>query len=194
MGPLPPFLAVRYRIATAREIRSWSFGQVHSRRELNATHWQAQRGTIDDQQIFGPLKEGACACGKYHGTQHRGMICDLCGVKLTSPSVRRERFGHIEFEVELRHPFGQAADLLPAFPVLPAVYVGSSSGCRLAECYESLLDDMANPTLAQQCLDRLAELLLPVIISAHEWRLVEAPRLAQGLALALRESMADDVD
>jgi DNA-directed RNA polymerase beta' subunit len=183
MVSLPPLLAVRYRIATTREIRSWSFGQLESRRAKDATHWQEQRGTIDDQRIFGPLQDLECACGKYQGTQHRGMICDRCGVKVTSPSVRRERFGHIELGAELRHPFGQDADRLATFPVLPAVFVGSSAGCRLVEYYERLAEEASTAAVAQETLNRLAELLLPAVVFAHEWRLVEASLLAQGLAI-----------
>src|SRR5262249_39107896 len=88
MTSLPPFLAARYRFATTHEIRSWSFGVVRSRRTPDTTDWREQRGTLDDRQIFGPLREFECACGKYRGQEYRGMICDRCGVKITSPAVR----------------------------------------------------------------------------------------------------------
>jgi hypothetical protein len=190
MISLPPFLAVHYRFATTPEIRSWSFGVLHSRRARNATHWQEHRGTLDDQGIFGPLREFECACGKYRGQQYRGMICDRCGVKITSPSVRRERFGHVEFGVELRHPLGAVTDYLAAFPVLPAVYVASSAGGRLAERYEALAEGATAGAADQAALDQVAEVLLPAVEFAHAWRLVEAPLLARGLALVLREDPA----
>jgi hypothetical protein len=190
MITLPPFLAVRYRVVTTSEIRSWSFGQVHSLRTREANHWQEQRGTLDDQAIFGPLQEFACVCGKYQGPQYRGMICDRCGVKITSPSVRRERFGHVELGTGLRHPLGAETDRIAAFPVLPAVYINSSAGGRLAERYEALVGGAAVGKAEQAALDAVAEVLLPAVEFAHEWRLTEAPRLAQGLALELREGPA----
>ena len=53
---------------------------VRTRRTANAVDWHEQRGTLDDQGIFGPLREFACACAKYQGERHRGMICDRCCV------------------------------------------------------------------------------------------------------------------
>jgi hypothetical protein len=187
MVSLPPFLAVHYRFATTHEIRSWSFGVLHSRRTTDATHWQEQRGTLDDQRIFGPLREFECACGKYRGQEYRGMICDRCGVKITSPSVRRKRFGHVELGLELRHPLGAMTDHVAAFPVLPTVYVASSAGGRLAERYEALAEGTAAGAAEQAAQDQVAEVLLPAVEFAHAWRLVEAPLLAQGLALVLRK-------
>jgi hypothetical protein len=187
MEPLPPFLAVRYRIATSHEIRSWSFGLVRSRRPADATAWQDQRGTLDDQGIFGPLQEYHCACGKYEGERYRGMICDRCGVKLASPSVRRERFGHIELGAELQHPLGKENNQIAAFPVIPAVFLASSAGDRLAQCYETLAEAASAEPAQQGMLDPVIEVLLPVVRIAHEWRLGEASRLARGLALELRE-------
>ena len=71
------------------------------------------------------------------------------------------------------------------------VYLGSSAGSGLAECYEGLAEEAAASAAAQTTLDRVAELLLPAVVFAHEWRLVEAPLLAQGLALVLREGTAE---
>jgi hypothetical protein len=190
MLSLPPFLAVRYRLATTHEVHSWSFGVLHSRRTRDATHWQEQRGTLDDQAIFGPLREFECACGKYCGQEYRGIICDRCFVKISSPAVRRERFGHVQFGMELRHPLGTETERIAAFPVLPAVYVASSAGERLAERYEALAQGAAGGLADQAALDQVAEVLLPAVEFAHAWRLIEAPLLARGLALVLREDPA----
>src|SRR5262245_20800945 len=119
---LPDALVSAYRPATSREIRSWSFGVVKASRSCNAADWPDQRGTLDDQAVFGPTTSDKCACGKYDGPGHRRMICDRCGVKVTSTGVRRERFGHIELGPEFRHPFGEDGDTLAAFPVLPATF------------------------------------------------------------------------
>jgi hypothetical protein len=110
------------------------------------------------------------------------MICDWCGVKVTSPAVRRERFGHVKLAAEVRHPLGVSADLLAAFPVLPAAYVTSPAGEPLAGLYEELVEGTPGPTL-----NRLVEVILPAVQLAHEWNLTEAVKLARGLALAQRD-------
>jgi len=35
--------------------------------------------------------------------QHRGIVCDRCGVEVTLARVRRERMGHIELAVPTCH-------------------------------------------------------------------------------------------
>ncbi|MFP3937002.1 MAG: DNA-directed RNA polymerase subunit beta', partial [Phycisphaerae bacterium] len=44
-----------------------------------------------------------CACGKYKGTKHKGIICDRCGVKVTHSRVRRKRMGHINLAAPTVH-------------------------------------------------------------------------------------------
>jgi hypothetical protein len=192
MTMLPSILAARYRLATSHEIRSWSFGALRARRVATSGwqeyKWRDQRGTLNDQGIFGPMRDCECACGKYTGAKFRGMICDVCGVKLTSPTVRRERFGHIDLASEIQHPLAVEGHLLAAVPVLPAEFVSSPAGAALADQYEELAHlvalDRAERTVG--VLDRLVYLLLPAVQLADEWRLSEAAVLARGLALEPR--------
>jgi hypothetical protein len=113
------------------------------------------------------------------------MICHWCGVKVTSTVARRERFGHIELVPEIPHPLGRGADLLAAFPVLPAAYVASHAGEPLAALYEELVER----TLAS-IVNRLVEIILPAVQLASEWNLAEGTMLARGLALEPREGDA----
>src|SRR5262249_58795905 len=116
---LPSSLATVYRPATDREVHLWSFGAVKAPRDPDAASWQARRFTLDDQAIFGPLRDFHCACGKYEGERYRGMICDLCGVKVTTREARRQRFGHINLPVAVSHPHGEGGERLSAVPRLP---------------------------------------------------------------------------
>jgi len=127
MFKLPTAMAHLYCPATNRDIRSWSFGLVNAQRESGATDWEKQKGTLDDQRIFGPLRDLECACGKYKGPRCQGMICDRCGVKVTTPDVREKRFGHIELPEEIRHPWTDEGKLA-TFPVLPAVFLERAEG------------------------------------------------------------------
>ena len=44
-----------------------------------------------------------CACGKYKGIKHKGIICDKCGVMITHSRVRRKRMGHINLAAPVAH-------------------------------------------------------------------------------------------
>ena len=54
-------------------------------------------------KIFGPIKDYECLCGKYKRLKHRGVICEKCGVEVTTSKVRRERMGHIELAAPVAH-------------------------------------------------------------------------------------------
>ncbi|MHC4451483.1 MAG: DNA-directed RNA polymerase subunit beta', partial [Planctomycetota bacterium] len=55
------------------------------------------------ERIFGPERDWECACGKYKGIKHKGIICDRCGVKVTHSRVRRKRMGHISLAAPIVH-------------------------------------------------------------------------------------------
>lgn len=192
MLQLPPVIAARYRPARDREVHSRSFGMLKEPRNPSAAGWEQQRGTLEDQAIFGPLRDFECACGKYRGPKFQNMICDRCAVKVTTRAARRQRFGHIDLPVPIVHPLGQNAERLHAIPVLPAVFVEARAGEGLADLYDELVRSESSGSLERLAgsFNRLVELLLPAVIVAHEWDLQEAEVLACGLALVQHASSA----
>jgi hypothetical protein len=66
------------------------------------------------------------------------MICDRCGVKVTTREDRHRRFGHIDLPFPLIHPLGDESDVLMTVPVLPATFWEAPAGNRLAESYDQL--------------------------------------------------------
>jgi hypothetical protein len=161
-------------------------------RKSNAAGWQERRGTLDDQAIFGPVREFVCACGKYRGSKHQGMICDRCGVKVTALAARRQRFGHIELPAPIVHPFSDLNEPISAIPVLPAAFVESSGGEGLAVLYDEMVrvTDSASTTKLTDSFNRLASLLLAPASMAFAWSLQDADLLIFGMALSPRDRNA----
>ena len=190
MIELPPDIRAYYRVATTREVRSWSFGQLQAPRPAGANRTEHHRGTLFDQGLFGPLRDYECSCGRFRGIQYKGMICDRCGVKITTTDSRRTRFGHIELPLTIGHPLGELSDALDAFPVLPAVYFESLSGASVADTYEALLAACArqDEITVIEGTKRIVELLAPLAVEAHRWNLLEAEMLARGVGLQPRKS------
>ncbi|MBO4327568.1 MAG: DNA-directed RNA polymerase subunit beta', partial [Clostridia bacterium] len=54
-------------------------------------------------RIFGPTKDWECHCGRYKRGRYKGIVCDKCGVEVTSSKVRRTRMGHIELAAPVSH-------------------------------------------------------------------------------------------
>ena len=88
--------AVTIRIALPMVIRSWSHGEIKKAETLNYRTFKPERDGLFCERIFGPTKDYECACGKYKKMRYKGIICDRCGVEVTTSRVRRERMGHIE--------------------------------------------------------------------------------------------------
>lgn len=189
--PIPLPLDSQFRIATSREIRSWSFGRVRKTRDASATFSDNVAGTLHDQRIFGPIHDFKCACGKYEGASYKGMICDRCGVKIALKTVRRSRFGHVEFPESVPHPFSSNT-ALDCFPVIPGAFLESRRGRELLQIYDKLVE-VAGSRPASQIAERvgaLTDFLIPVATIVDDWGLECAETLARGLALAPHETAA----
>jgi len=49
------------------------------------------------------MKNFECSCGKYKWVRYKGIVCERCGVEVTTSRVRRERMGHIELAAPVVH-------------------------------------------------------------------------------------------
>jgi len=87
---------VTIKVASPTVMRSWSHGEVKKAETLNYRTLRPEREGLFCERIFGPTKDYECACGKYKKLRYKGIICDRCGVEVTTKRVRRERMGHIE--------------------------------------------------------------------------------------------------
>ena len=95
--------SVRILLASPNDIRSWSFGEVKKPETINYRTYRPEKDGLFCERIFGPERDWECACGKYKGTKHKGIICDRCGVKVTHSRVRRKRMGHINLAAPIVH-------------------------------------------------------------------------------------------
>ncbi len=94
---------IQLRIASADEIRSWSYGEVTKPETINYRSFKPEKDGLFCERIFGPVKDWECHCGKFKRIRFRGHVCDRCGVEVTLSKVRRERMGHIELAVPVCH-------------------------------------------------------------------------------------------
>lgn len=97
------FNAIKISIADPDKIRSWSFGEVTKPETINYRTFKPEREGLFCARIFGPIKDYECLCGKYKRIKYKGIVCEKCGVEVTSSKVRRERMGHIELAAPVTH-------------------------------------------------------------------------------------------
>ncbi|WP_251545502.1 DNA-directed RNA polymerase subunit beta' [Limosilactobacillus caecicola] len=97
------FESMQIGLASPNKIRSWSYGEVKKPETINYRTLKPEKEGLFDERIFGPTKDYECACGKYKRVRFKGLVCDRCGVEVTSSKVRRERMGHIELAAPVSH-------------------------------------------------------------------------------------------
>jgi len=97
------FNAIKISIADPDKIRSWSYGEVTKPETINYRTFKPERDGLFCARIFGPIKDYECLCGKYKRIKYKGIVCEKCGVEVTSSKVRRERMGHIELAAPVTH-------------------------------------------------------------------------------------------
>ena len=95
--------SVSIGLVSANEIRSWSHGEVRKPETINYRTYRCEKDGLFCEKIFGPEKDYECFCGKYKGIKYRNIVCDRCGVKVTTSKVRRERMGHINLAASVVH-------------------------------------------------------------------------------------------
>ena len=97
------FNALKISIASPEKIRSWSYGEVTKPETVNYRTFKPEKDGLFCAKIFGPVKDYECLCGKYKRIKYKGIVCEKCGVEVTSSKVRRERMGHIELAAPVSH-------------------------------------------------------------------------------------------
>ena len=98
-----PFEAIKIGLASPDQIREWSYGEVKKPETINYRTLKPEKDGLYCERIFGPQKDLECHCGKYKKIRFQGMVCEKCGVEITSKTVRRERMGHIELATPVAH-------------------------------------------------------------------------------------------
>src|ERR671918_501247 len=97
------FDAISIGLASSKQIRSWSSGEVTKPETINYRTLKPEKDGLFCERIFGPTKDWECYCGKYKRVRYKGIICERCGVEVTRQKVRRERMGHIDLAAPVSH-------------------------------------------------------------------------------------------
>ncbi len=97
------YSGVQISIASPEAIKSWSHGEVKKPETINYRTFKPEKNGLFCPKIFGPVKDYECACGKYKRLKHRGIVCEKCGVEVTTSKLRRERMAHIDLASPVVH-------------------------------------------------------------------------------------------
>ena len=97
------FDAIEIGLASSKQVRSWSSGEVTKPETINYRTLKPEKDGLFCERIFGPTKDWECYCGKYKRVRYKGIVCERCGVEVTRSKVRRERMGHVDLAAPVSH-------------------------------------------------------------------------------------------
>lgn len=97
------FTGLKIKLASPEDILAWSSGEVLKPETINYRSWRPEKDGLFCEKIFGPSRDYECYCGKYKKIRFKGVVCDKCGVEVTTSKVRRERMGHISLAAPVTH-------------------------------------------------------------------------------------------
>jgi DNA-directed RNA polymerase subunit beta' len=103
MVAVTDFNTVRLSLANLDNIYDWSHGEVKKAETINYRTLKPEHDGLFCEKIFGPTHDWECSCGKYKRVRFKGIVCERCGVEVTSSKVRRERMGHIQLATPVTH-------------------------------------------------------------------------------------------
>nr|AKI29354.1 RNA polymerase beta' subunit [Selaginella uncinata] len=106
---------LRIGLVSPEQIRAWAdkalptgevVGRVTQPSTFHCGSDEPERDGIFCERIFGPIRSGVCACGKYQqgfGGGGDSIFCKECGVEYIESRVRRYRMGYIELACAVTH-------------------------------------------------------------------------------------------
>lgn len=97
------FDAVRLAVASADDVKDWSYGEVLKPETINYRTQKPERDGLFCERIFGPVKDLNIHENKYKGVRSREAAVDKNGEIVTKSIVRRERMGHIGLASPVAH-------------------------------------------------------------------------------------------
>ena len=189
-------------ITSPEKIREVSHGRVLISETINYRTQKPERGWLFCQQIFGPMKNYECACGKYKRIKYKGVVCERCWVEVTKTSARRERMGHIDLYAPVAHVWFMKSvpsriGLLLDLPVKKLEQVVYFASYIVTDVYEEKrteslkeLEDRFKVTKSEMQKDIQKE--VNELKIKHEAKELTAKKFAEAEAIAMKS--LDDLD
>src|ERR1044072_7068167 len=90
------FDAIRIGLASSKQIRDWSSGEVTKPETINYRTLKPERDGLFCERIFDPTKDWEGYCGKDKRVRDEGIICERRGGGGPRQKVRREGRGPLD--------------------------------------------------------------------------------------------------
>src|SRR5260370_8155309 len=97
------FDAIEISLASSKQIRSWSSGEVTKPETINYRTLKPEKDRLFCERIFGPTKDWECYCRKYKRVRYNGIRCERYGEAVTRSKFLHHPTSHRYLSTTLIH-------------------------------------------------------------------------------------------
>jgi DNA-directed RNA polymerase beta' subunit len=100
-------------LVSPQQIKAWAtkilpngeiiLGEVTNLQTFHYKSKKPEKNGLFCERIFGPIKSGFCACGKYKEIGAEKEFCKECGVEFGNSRIRRYQMGYIKLACPVTH-------------------------------------------------------------------------------------------
>jgi len=100
-------------LVSPQQIKAWAtkilpngeiiLGEVTNLQTFHYKSKKPEKNGLFCERIFGPIKSGFCACGKYKEIGAEKEFCEECGVEFGNSRIRRYQMGYIKLACPVTH-------------------------------------------------------------------------------------------
>ena len=103
-------------LVSPQQIKAWAtkilpngekiVGEVTKNETFHYKSNKPEKNGLFCERIFGPIKSGFCACGKYReigAEKENPRFCQQCGVEFGNSRIRRYQMGYIKLACPVTH-------------------------------------------------------------------------------------------
>lgn len=142
------------KLASVEDIDKRSHGVVDNPDTVNYRTGKPKQGWLFCESIFGPVKNYECSCGKYKGVRYKWIVCERCGVEVTTSRVRRSRMWHIELAVPVLHARYKAS---PSWWVNQLLWLSANEIDKILSFVKYILVQKIDPDFAKKIKEKIQE-------------------------------------
>jgi DNA-directed RNA polymerase subunit beta' len=141
-------------LASVEDIEKWSHWAVDNPDTVNYRTGKPKPKWLFCEAIFWPVKNYECACGKYKWVRYKWIVCERCGVEVTTSRVRRERMWHIDLAVPVLHAWYKSS---PSWWVHQLLGLSSNEIDKILSFVKYAVVDEVKPDTIEAIKNKVAE-------------------------------------
>jgi DNA-directed RNA polymerase subunit beta' len=152
-------------LASVEDISKWSHWAVDNPDTVNYRTGRPKQHWLFCETIFWPVKNYECSCGKYKWVRYKWIVCERCGVEVTTSRVRRSRMWHVDLASPVIHTWYKSS---PSWWIHHLLQLSSNEIDRILTFVKYAVPEKITETQRKEMRAKLQETLDQKLIELDE--------------------------